>query len=154
MFKQITIAFVLMTTVVIPCTATRTETKPNENIIIGTLSPDAGNDLAHTTCMLSRSGKTDASNVEYIEGAHCPLGAKECDYYAVMKLNGVETRLKQVMSSEHSAAYSNGDITLNTQQTRIHSETADDEGSDYKFVMVIKMKGVEKRVEMEGYCGE
>lgn len=153
MFKQITLIFVLMLTVVTPCSATRTETKQNESIIIGTLGPDEGNDLAHTTCMLSRSGKTDDGNVEYLEGAHCPLGAKECDYYAVMKLNGVETRLKQVMSSEHSAAYSNGDITLNTQQTRIHPETADDEGSDSKFVMVIKMKGVEKRVEMEGYCG-
>ncbi|KAA1049945.1 adhesin [Pseudocitrobacter sp. 73] len=153
MLKQMTIASVLMTTVVIPCSATRTETKQNENITIGTLGPDEGNDLAHTTCMLSRSGKTDDGNVEYLEGAHCPLGAKECDYYAVMKLNGVETRLKQVMSSEHSAIYSNGDITLNTQQTRIHPETADDEGSDYKFVMVIKMKDFEKRVEMEGYCG-
>jgi hypothetical protein len=153
MFKQMTIALVLMTTVVIPCSATRTETKQNENIIIGTLGPDVGNDLAHTTCLLSRSGKTDAENVEYLEGAHCPLGAKECDYYAVMKLNGVETRLKQVMSNEHSAMYSNGVIMLNTQQTRIHPETADDEGSDYKFVIVMKTKDVERRIEMEGYCG-
>jgi hypothetical protein len=76
MFKQLTSAFVLMTTVVIPCTAMRTETKQNESIIIGTLGPDEGNDLAHTTCMLSRSGKTDDGNVEYLEGAHCPLGAK------------------------------------------------------------------------------
>ncbi|MEO3988624.1 adhesin [Pseudocitrobacter cyperus] len=153
MFKQIMIASVLMMSVVIPCSATRTETGQNGNIIIGILGPDEGNDLAHTTCVLSRSGKTDTGNVEYLEGAYCPVGAKECDYYAVMKLNGIETRLKQVASTERSAVYSNGNITLNTQQTPIHAETADDEGSDYKFVMVIRTKGVEKRVEMEGYCG-
>lgn len=109
-------------------------------------------DLRHSTCTLRLANNKKEDSYNYIEGAICPAGGEECTYFAIMKLNGNITILKQISSGENDSVYKNKDFSIFIKQTPV-AEQNDDEGSDIKATIVIKTKSDEKTLNMTGYCG-
>ena len=69
-----------------------------------------------------------------------------------MKLNGKITILKQISSGDNHSEYKSNDVSITIKKTPM-TESNDDEGSDVKATIVIKIKDSEKTLNMVGYCG-
>lgn len=158
MLKNIVFLLALMLSGIAGCAATEPSNIPFDNL--NTNSFDIGeitdgeitDDLSHSTCTLSLANNKEKDSYNYIEGAICPVGGRECTYSAIIKLNGKITILKQISSGKNSSLYKNNDISISITQTPM-IEPNDDEGSDVKATIILKTNHGEKTLTMTGYCG-
>ncbi len=158
MLKNIVFLLALMLSGIAGCAATEPGNIPFDNL--NTNSFDIGeitdgeitDDLSHTTCTLSLVDNKEKDSYNYIEGAICPVGGRECTYSSIIKLNGKITILKKISSVENNSVYKNNDLSLSITQTPM-AEPNDDEGNDVKATIVLKTKHGEKTFNMTGYCG-
>jgi hypothetical protein len=159
MIKSIVFILALMLSGIIGCLAVESgnlalnDGLRTKSLDIGDISEEEITDgLRHATCTLhlSENKRKDAWN--YIEGAICPANGGECTYSAIMKLNGKITILKQISSGDNHSEYKSNDVSITIKQTPM-TESNDDEGSDVKATIAIKLKNEEKTLNMIGYCG-
>lgn len=124
-----------------------------KSLDIGDISEEEiTDDLRHATCTLHLAENKQKDSWNYIEGAICPAEEEECTYSVIMKLNGKITILKQISSGGNYSAYKNNDVFIRIKQAPM-TKSNDDEGSDVKATIVIKLKNEEKTLNMVGYCG-
>ena len=124
-----------------------------KSLDIGDISEEEiTDDLRHATCTLHLTDNKRKDSWNYIEGAICPANGGECTYSAIMKLNGKITILKQISSGDNHSVYKNNDVSITIKQTPM-TESKDDEGSEVKATIVIKIKDSKKTLNMIGYCG-
>ncbi len=158
MLKNTVLLLALMLSGIAGCVATELGKTPLDNLNtnnfnIGKITDgEISDDLSHSTCTLSLADNKEKDSCNYIEGAICPVGGRECTYSAIIKLNGKITILKQISSGENNSVYKNNDLSLSITQTPM-TEPNDDEGSDVKATIVLKTKHGEKIFNMMGYCG-
>lgn len=125
----------------------------NNSLDIGEITDNDIAGLRHSTCTLRLTNNKKKDSYNYVEGAYCPVGEDECTYSAIMKLNGNITILKQKSSGKYGSVFKNNDITITTKQTPSKESIADDEGGDFIFNIIIKVKDSVQKVDMIGYCG-
>lgn len=157
MLKNIILLLALMLSGITGCVATELGNIPLDSLNttsfnVGEIADGEIVDLRHATCTLRLADNMKEGSYNYIEGAICPEGGKECAYTAIMKLNGNITILKQISSGENNSVYKNNVLSLSITQTPM-TESNDDEGSDVKATIVLKTKHGEKTFNMTGYCG-
>ncbi|MGZ0749338.1 hypothetical protein [Kluyvera sichuanensis] len=158
MIKNIVFLLALMLSGITCCAATEPDSLQLDNLNsnrfnIGKITDrEITDNLSHSTCTLRLANNKGKDFYNYIEGAICPVGGRECTYSAIIKLNGKITILKQISSEKNSSLYKNNDISISITQTPM-IEPNDDEGSDVKAIIILKTNHGEKTLTMTGYCG-
>ena len=159
MIKKIVFILALMLSGVIGCLAIEPGNIAldgdlhTNSLVIGEIADEEiTDDLRHSTCALRLADIKQKNSWNYIEGSICPADKEECTYSAIMKLNGKITILKQLSSGDNHSVYKNNDISITIKQTPL-TESNDEEGSEVKATITIKVKDDEKALNMVGYFG-
>lgn len=158
MLKNILFILTLMLSGVVGCNATEPGSMPldglnNNSIDVGEIADEEIPDLKHSTCTLRLADNKKENFYNYVEGAICPVGGKECTYSAIMKLDGNLTILKQTSSNNNTSVFQGGNIVITTLQNPLKNTAMDEEGYDTKVAIILEKNNRQMKVEMSGYCG-
>lgn len=138
---------------IVACIAAEPSNIPPDSIVMNSFEVGEIPDLGHPVCTLSLADNKKEDFYNYVEGDICPPGGGNCTYSAIMKLNGEIAILKQVSSGKTASVFKNGDISITTIQASIKKSNVEEEGNNVKFIITIKTKNSEKKLDMSGYCG-
>lgn len=114
--------------------------------------------LAHPVCSFRLQTEKNLDHAFFAEGDICPLGGAECEYHALININGKDMKLRK-LSLKHKSAkarFKSGDteIEVHYGQTRCFPDRDQCDSSVLDATVTVVQGQKEKQIKAIGECGD
>ncbi len=114
--------------------------------------------LAHPVCSFRLPTEKNSDNYIFAEGDICPLGGGECEYHALININGKDVKLRKIFPRNKSknSRFKSGNTELEVDygQTKRSPNNNQSDSSVLNATLTVFQGKIEKQIKAIGECGD